>query len=495
MTSKMLLALFAVLVAARPAAATGQIDLSRAVIVVDRSQPRRLKAAEMLRDEIEKRTRIRLRMVEALPDGDRPTIVVGTVSELRPPADIKVPEKPEAFAIWVDSRKPRAPVVCLAGRDDRGVLYAAGWLLRNLQMARDKLSLDGKLSVATAPAYPLRGHQVGFRPKTNAYDAWTVEMWEQYFRDMIVFGTNAVELIPPRSDDDLDSPHFTLPPMKMMIEMSKLADQYDLDVWIWYPVLDDDDLSAEAVEQALKERDEVFSKLPRIDAVFVPGGDPGEVHPKQLLPLMREQKKVLNKYHPEAQIWVSPQGFDWDDDGIGWLKVFYEMLEKEQPEWLDGVVYGPQVSDTISAVRSRLPSRYPIRRYPDITHCLDSQYAVPDWDPAFHATLYREPINPRPLGYAKIFRDWDEYTIGFITYSEGVNDDLNKFIWGCLGWDPETKVEEILRQYSRYFISGRFEERFTQGLLGLERNWQGPLGSVGPRAELAGTTLDECRGV
>lgn len=37
------------------------------------------------------------------------------------------------------------------------------------------------------------------------------------------------------------------------------------------------------------------------------------------------------------------------------------------------------------------------------------------------------------------------------------------------------KVEEILRQYSRYFISERYAEPFSRGLLGLEQNWVGPL--------------------
>ena len=33
-------------------------------------------------------------------------------------------------------------------------------------------------------------------------------MWESYIRDLAVFGANAIELIPPRSDDAADSPHF-----------------------------------------------------------------------------------------------------------------------------------------------------------------------------------------------------------------------------------------------------------------------------------------------
>jgi len=457
--------------------APARIDLAEAVIFNYSSGKVQAKAALMLRDEIEKRTRIRLDIVDKMPDEDRAAIMIGTVQDapnVSPAEGLKVPEKAEGYAVWADSTQGKAARVYLLGRDARGVLYAAGRLLRELSMGRDRLELDAKVRVATAPKYPLRGHQVGYRPKTNAYDGWDIKIWEQYFRDMIVFGTNAVEFVPPESDDSDDSPHFPKPKLEMMTAMSRLADDYDLDVWIWYPVVDDDDLDEKAIAKALKIREEVFRKLPRIDAIFVPGGDPGEVYPDQLFELMERLKQVLNKYHPDAQMWVSPQGFDFDGDAPGYLKAFYKQMAKE-PVWLDGVVFGPQVADNLKVVREKLPKQYPIRRYPDITHCLDAQYQVPDWDAAFHTTLYREPINPRPKAYAKIFKDWDQYTIGFITYSEGVNDDVNKFIWAGLGWDPDTMVETILLEYARYFISERYAEKFTEGLLGLEENWQGQL--------------------
>ena len=78
-------------------------------------------------------------------------------------------------------------------------------------MQRDALEAPDALSIATAPKYALRGHQLGYRPKTNSYDAWSLPVWEQYFRDLAVFGTNAVELIPPRSDEP-PQPPFPLPP-------------------------------------------------------------------------------------------------------------------------------------------------------------------------------------------------------------------------------------------------------------------------------------------
>ena len=145
------------------------------------------------------------------------------------------------------------------------------------------------MNITTAPKYALRGHQLGYRPKTNSYDGWSVALWEQYIRDLAVFGTNAVELIPPRSDDAADSPLFPLPPMQMMIEMSRLLDEYGLDVWIWYPALDKDYSDPKTVEFALNEWGEVFQKLPRIDAVFVPGGDPGHTQPKFLMALLEKE--------------------------------------------------------------------------------------------------------------------------------------------------------------------------------------------------------------
>ena len=70
------------------------------------------------------------------------------------------------------------------------------------------MALPERLNLASAPKYPLRGHQLGYRPKTNSYDAWDLPQWERYIRELALFGTNAIELIPPRSDDDADSPHF-----------------------------------------------------------------------------------------------------------------------------------------------------------------------------------------------------------------------------------------------------------------------------------------------
>jgi hypothetical protein len=129
----------------------------------------------------------------------------------------------------------------------------------------------------------------------------------------------------------------------------------------------------------------------------------------------------------------------------------------------------------LPTLRKLVPERYPIRLYPDITHTLECQFPVPDWDVAFSLTEGREPICPRPEAFANIARRYLPYSAGFGTYSEGCNDDVNKFVWNALAWDPEAKVIDVLRDYSRFFISHRYADDFAQGLLGLEKAWQGPL--------------------
>jgi hypothetical protein len=100
---------------------------------------------------------------------------------------------------------------------------------------------------------------------------------------------------------------------------------------------------------------------------------------------------------------------------------------------------------------------------------------VPDWDLAYALTEGRESINPRPRDMAAIFKLEQPPTDGFLTYSEGCNDDVNKAVWSALGWDPDRAVIDILREYGRTFISDRYADDFAQGLLALERNWRGPL--------------------
>ena len=136
--------------------------------------------------------------------------------------------------------------------------------------------------------------------------------------------------------------------------------------------------------------------------------------------------------------------------------------------------------------RSAAPGTYKLRWYPDITHTVRCQYPVPWFDPAFGLTLGREPVNPRPLDYAAIYRAGYRDTDGFLTYSDGIHDDFNKNLWSQLGWEPDREPRDCAAEYARYFFRGDLAEAGGDALLSLESNWRG---SVAENGSIDGTLL------
>lgn len=240
----------------------------------------------LLIDEVEARTQVRLARSEEWPES-HPVIWVGTENELATlPASfadsvrgLAVSGRPEGYRVKAFSGVP-SPALLVIGHDGRGAQFGAGQLLRRLHMRPGCIAVADDLDITAAPQLKLRGHQLGYRFTPNSYDAWDLDRWEQYYRDLIVFGANAVELIPPflsgksRTPPPASAFVFPRPEMEMNAAMSALADKYDLDVWLWYPALAGDYSDENIVRKDLAQAEEVFRKFHRIDEVFVPGGEP-----------------------------------------------------------------------------------------------------------------------------------------------------------------------------------------------------------------------------
>lgn len=430
-------------------------------------------AARMLSEEVQKRTGMQWRIVTAWPaDGDV-IVLKKAAGKIKIPVVFSglpvLPQKPESFRI-ATAKKGERTVMLIEGIDGRGVLFAVGRLLRSFRYNKGNAVLHETLPLADSPDKPIRGHQLGYRNTANSYDGWTVSQFEQYIRELVVFGSNSIESIP--IFDEKTSPHFKIPSLDMTARLSEICQRYDLDYWMWIPAQFD-----------LKDKDkrknylDTFEKIckssVRINGVFFPGGDPGDNPPELVLPLLQDLATLVKKYHPKAMAWLSLQGFNTAQS-----RTVYEYIQQKMPVWLGGLVTGPG-SPPVEETRAALPAKYLLRYYPDLTHTVRCDFPVSWWDPAFNFTLGRECVNPQPYYYSAVYHALAQYTDGFISYSDGIHDDVNKIVWTALAWNPQANERDIVKEYSNFFFGSAAAEDAADGILSLEKNWEGPIVSNG----------------
>ncbi len=453
------------------------IGLDNAVVVVRSGNvPSGEKtAARVLVEEVEKRTGIRWEIRTEWPPQGTVIAVTSRVENTGwdrklPGDETKISLKPEGYQVVVEKQPSEAYTIWVIGADPRGTLFGVGYLLRKMNLSDNRAVMEPGMDICTAPVYPIRGHQLGYRNKANSYDALSPEQYEQYIRELALFGTNSIENI-PFQDKDV-SPHMKIPRREMNRRLSEICAEYDLNYWVWTPA--EGDLSdSEFRKKELAMHEQLYADCPRIDGIFFPGGDPGDNHPKTVLPFLEELSKILAQHHPETRIWLSLQGFD--EEKTNYVR---DYVQKNLPKWMGGIVGGPS-SPPMAEIRAWLPKQYGLRDYPDVTHSVRAQYPVVWWDPAFALIHGRESCNPRPVFYSMIHRWTAPSTDGFISYSDGVHDDVNKVVWSMLGWEPERDLREVLMDYCRFFFGPDVAEPAADGIFALEKNWTGPLAQNG----------------
>ncbi len=185
----------------------------------------------------------------------------------------------EGFAI-----RRTGPVTVVTAEDTRGLVYGAGWVLRHLDIAGGTARLTVRGPVDERPAFATRLTQIGYRPKNNSYDAWTLPMFQRRIEDFALWGASGVQIIAPVSDDDATGPLFPAPPRETLAGISAITHRLGLDVALYYPELGDyEKPGAVAAEVAAFRR--TLADLPYVDALYVPGGDPGHTPPARRPPL------------------------------------------------------------------------------------------------------------------------------------------------------------------------------------------------------------------
>ena len=454
--------------------------------------PRVALAAEVLIEEVKKRTGIvwHFQKEEKYNDDTHIFLCLQSTPFFQnllskyPSKFINLPAEGAQVVIWEGK-------IYLVGTDERGLFYAVGRFLRKINFEISNITISSDYHFCQSPVKKIRGHQLAYRPICNTFDNWNIQQFEQYIRELILFGANSIELLPGNTDlDDLREmqqrkgftkipehthlatswPHMQYEYNECLHLLSKVIDKYGLDVMLWYPNLGLFDSPLD-IENQLKERELVFKSLCRLDRLVIPSGDPGELHPDQLFDFAENVSLLLKKYHPQANIRLTLQAFHQSDE---WVNRFFFHVNNK-PNWLKGLTISPWLKIAPADFRKRIDSDLEIHHYPDITHNLNCQYPVQNWDLAFAIGLGREAINPRPKAQKRIHNLVAPYSVGTIGYSEGIHDDFNKFIWLDQDWNPEATTEETTHDYANFFLSSNLASKIAKGFFALEENWNNPV--------------------
>ena len=132
------------------------LDLSAALVLVAGGlSGQERKAAQVLVEEVEKRTMIRWQVADEAPPGDGSVVIVlgqasrlGTFFEndVETPAWLLEGAGPPADGYRIRTlRGENATQIVIAGNDARGVLFGVGYLLRHLEMSNGSIFLKEEI--------------------------------------------------------------------------------------------------------------------------------------------------------------------------------------------------------------------------------------------------------------------------------------------------------------------------------------------------------------
>lgn len=418
-------------------------------ILISASKEKEVFAAELLAEELEMRT------------GKAPVVASKPEGECYIELKLFNESDSEDFRIEQDSKK-----ITVTAHRLRSLIYGYSMFLRKSVVRDGELVLTKDISGDYSPYMPVRGHQLSYTDMNNTYEAWSEKQYERYIRDLMMFGMNTVEGCLGKDEKPTKLMKYSFEEITRL--KSAICQRLDIDFSMWSPFTSkrSDGESAEYLVENCKD-------IPEFNIFFPPGGDPGDLQAEDFFKRCKTVKEELNKHFPDMELWPSAQApHEYDDWGDRFIKEMAKM-----PEEIDGVVYGPNHPFTLDTMRRSIDLKYPIRYYPDVGHNVRCEIPVhfdrEDWHYAYASTLSREAVNPRPSEYRLVHRLTKQYVCGSVSYSEGVNDDVNKFVFGALDFDPDSELREILRDYARSFFPEADTEKMVDVIFGLEQNWNG----------------------
>lgn len=421
--------------------------------------------------------------------------------------------------------------VLAIGTDRRGVLYAVGELLRQMEGRGTKVEFPDTLQVRHAPRWPVRGLLVSqgatICELTGARE-WTRDENRRAFLNYALAGANTFELGANGGPDNLFD---FLKSYDLDLLVCVVANQgTGPDEWQAKEGIGRKGYLSPGIPEAraalIKQHTERFPKLKQFDYMHLKSGDGGgdeseasAPYGRALIHLCEELAPILKKSHPKIKIFVGNQKLDNAGD-----QAIFDYLQAEKREWLDGIIYGPgsnamgwtpgrrqdhrtdlfryagrgAMGGYLREMLHQLPPRQSILLFTDITHWVYSQYGLmdhemipdrnyqtpPKWDyemyahkpdPAMRQVYNRRTFHARPTAYYNAFQETAAFTIGDVAYSEGHFDHTNAWTYQRLFWHPHQSVNDVVAEFSRAHFGRDAAPAMTEAIFTLEKNVETPI--------------------
>jgi len=496
--------------------ADAQQRITRIAIVADGASAQRV--APVLERRIESRSAVHVRIAPVFEGAAEFWIFLGqagtggATDKLVLAHAVQLPGKarraPESFAVK-SVQFAQGPGLVAVGADQRGVLYAAGEILRQLRYFEDHVDID-RVEVSTAPAYRFRGssaNQGGTMMRTTGARGWTQDELFEVILDYALAGANCFY-----TGDQGGAAYDFVKSFGLMSTTGARPNELNREFpkewqaggreawegkhWVCPNI-------PEARKALIDQWTVDFAARADHDVVRFYAGDPGGCTDARCTPwgksfvlLCEEMAAIWHKAHPGSIVLIANQGVDNAGD-----RYIFDYLNERPRTWLYGLCYGPgsnamsnyfrdvlrddlfeypgdgPVNRYLAETLRELPTDQRIVHYSDITHWISAQYQVERPDPNTVRAYGRRTFHARPAAMYRIFKAIMPFSEGDIVYSEGYHDEFHQYMWDRLLWAPSQSLDDVLRGYCTFHFGPDAAPLMAQALLQMETELEAPVES------------------
>ncbi|MBI2302479.1 MAG: discoidin domain-containing protein [Armatimonadetes bacterium] len=445
---------FALLLAA-PAAPAGELAIHAGelrIVTGAAATPPERRAAELFAAEVRRRTGIEV-SVGAGPT-TKHTLVLGTA---------KLATAAGGFQLDTTG----GARLRVAGADRLGVVAGVGKLLRLSRFADAVLTLPA-LALTDSPRLPVRG--IYFATHFfNFYHVAPLEEVDRVVEEFALWGGNSLSVwFDMHHFTSLQDPaaqahlarlkHFadTAHGVGMQFGLTFIANEayagspaalrpkpapgsYGVELCPSIP---------EGLAQIGRWQVEELDAFPQVDFIWTWPYDQGGCACEQCRPwgangFLKASEQLARLFHeraPQGTVWLSTWLFDSMQGDIGEYAGLLKFVREQKPAWFAGILGGTHTDGVPPPLLDRPePERYPLTWFPEI-----SLYQMDPWG-GYGA-------NPLPGLCSRLRDKLGDRTQGGWPYSEGIYEDLNKWLWCRFDWDPGAATDDLLAEYAAYYL-------------------------------------------